>query len=269
MSNNATISTIRPPAIAGIFYPASKTELERTIRKLLSDSNVEFGPKIKACIVPHAGLIYSGSTAAKVYSILNSQKLDSFEHILIIGPSHRKYFSGLAVPSCSVFETPLGQVKVDTKLIEKLLKLEFVIQDDAAHQYEHCLEIQLPFLQTISDNLKITPMLFSDTSVSEIATVIEKLSEEENTLIIVSSDLSHFHDYQTAVSIDSQTSQMIERFNYTDISSHQACGSTAIKGLLKAANSNNLNIKKISLCNSGDTAGDKSRVVGYGSYVLY
>lgn len=258
----------KPPAIAGSFYPSSANELNEILDNFLERLPHDLAAPIKALIVPHAGLIYSGTIAAKAYALLKSQK-ENIKRILLIGPSHRDYFNGLALAEYDSFETPLGKLRRSSTLYKSLSALDCVKTNNNAHQLEHCLEVQYPFLQKVDPDFVISPLLFSQTETEEVSQAIEVALSTPDTLVIISSDLSHFHDYRTAQQIDSATCEQIESLNYSAISSKQACGSVAIKGLLKVAKNHQWQIKRLGLCNSGDTAGDKSKVVGYASYAFY
>ena len=270
--------SVRPPAIAGSFYAASRISLSNDIEHLLQNANEELDSEtlenysskreINACILPHAGLIYSGAAAAKGYALLHKQS-HRFDHVLLIGPSHKVYFEGLALASFENYQTPLGKMPVSWEFASQVAELPFVHFNNDAHAYEHCLEIHLPFIQTVLSSVKITPVVFGQSDAGQVSRVIELGLGFDNTLIIVSSDLSHFHDYQSAQQIDQKTSHQIESFDTNLITPHQACGSTAVNGLIEVARNHDWSVENIALCNSGDYAGDKNRVVGYGSYVFF
>jgi len=260
--------TVRTPAVAGMFYPAEAPALKTAVETLLETViPIPLTTLPKAIIAPHAGYVYSGAIAASAYTRLMALR-DKVERVILLGPSHRVPFIGLAASSATCFATPLGEVPLDQQAVSALLSLPEVTIRDHAHQNEHSLEVQLPFLQTIFDEFKIVPLLVGDARPQQVAAALDKLWGGEETVIIVSSDLSHYHDYDTARRMDKRTSQAIEKLDYTNIHYEQACGRNPINGLLYVAQQRALQATTIDLRNSGDTAGDKQRVVGYGAYAL-
>ncbi len=256
----------RQPAVAGTFYPSDPEQLHQMLSHFLADYEpVTHVPK--AIIAPHAGYIYSGSIAASVYSRLKAAR-DRITRVVIIGPSHRVGFKGLALSHALSFITPLGSVLLDQEALNTVSHLPFVDYLEEAHLYEHSLEVQLPFLQDMLSDFKIIPIVAGDASPEEVSQVLEALWGGDETLIVISSDLSHYHDYTTARQQDKATSDIIEHLQYEQFEPGSACGKVPVSGLLKYARENSLSIKTIDLRNSGDTAGDKSRVVGYGAYVI-
>lgn len=256
----------RQPAVAGTFYPANPQQLHRQLQQYLMDADA--GYKVpKAIIVPHAGYIYSGQIAATAYARLKPAH-QLITRVVLIGPSHHAAFRGLAVSRARVFTTPLGQIPIDQQSIQAVLKLPFVEIIEQAHAYEHSLEVQLPFLQEVLDDFNIVPIVAGDASPEQVSEVLEMLWGGPETLIVISSDLSHYHDYATATRLDKATSVAIERLQFEELNYESACGKTGVSGLLKLARDKSLAIKTIDLRNSGDTAGDKQRVVGYGAYVI-
>lgn len=256
----------RQPAVAGTFYPANPQELHQILDQFLCDA--EIGNKVpKAIIVPHAGYIYSGPVAATAYARLIKAH-DLITRVVIIGPSHRVGFKGLAVSSAETFSTPLGTVAVDLEAVKSILKLPFVEYNEPAHAHEHSLEVHLPFLQETLDSFTIIPIVAGEASPSQVSQVLDALWGGDETLIVISSDLSHYHDYATCQKLDKETSIIIENLQYERLAFDSACGKVPVSGLLKLAKEKSLSIKTIDLRNSGDTAGDKSRVVGYGAYVI-
>ncbi len=221
----------------------------------------------KVIIAPHAGYIYSGHIAATAYARLKKAS-DSITRVVIIGPSHRVTFSGLAVSKAQSFITPLGFVAVDQKAVATIAKLDFVNYLEEPHTYEHSIEVHLPFLQEMLDDFKIVPIVAGEATPDQVSQVIDMLWGGDETLIVISSDLSHYHEYASAKRLDKATSELIEQLQYEKISSNAACGQVPLNGLLKVARERSLSIKTIDLRNSGDTAGDKNSVVGYGAYVI-
>jgi AmmeMemoRadiSam system protein B len=256
----------REPAVAGSFYPDNPVVLKQMLAGFLAqaDSSIK-APK--ALIAPHAGYIYSGPIAASAYARLKPVR-DSIARVVLIGPSHRVAFQGLAVSHADSFSTPLGKITIDKPAIETLKNLPFVGYLDQAHALEHSLEVHLPFLQQTLTNFKLVPIVVGDASAWQVSQVLEKLWGGAETLIVISSDLSHYHPYAIAQKLDSHTSDLIEHLDYQALSSEAACGKVPVSGLLKLLKEKSLHIKTIDLRNSGDTAGDKHRVVGYGAYVV-
>lgn len=259
-------SNIRKAAVAGSFYPASPAELQQQLAALLPDTETR-SKQPKAMILPHAGYIYSGPVAASGYARLGSQA-SGITRVVLLGPAHRKYVRGLVLPTASAFSTPLGTVPLDTGAMEQIRQLPQVSVDEAAHVDEHCLEVHLPFLQKTLQDFSIVPLVVGETSAEDVCEVIETLWGGDETLLIISSDLSHYQDYDTARKMDQATSRAIESLAYEDIDHHDACGSGPVSGLLLYARRHQLNLETIDLRNSGDTAGPRDRVVGYGAYVL-
>lgn len=256
----------RQPAVAGTFYPENPQQLQQMVSHFLEETNTEVLTP-KAIIAPHAGLIYSGAIAASAYSLLSGIR-KTINRVVLIGPSHRIGFKGLAVSRAKSFSTPLGKIAIDTEAVNNLSSLPFVKHIEQAHIHEHCLEVQLPFLQTILDSFTIVPIVAGDATSEQVSTVLKMLWGGPETLIVISSDLSHYHDYKTAQKIDRETSNKIENLQYETLDYESACGRIPISGLLALAREKSLCAKTIDLRNSGDTAGDKNRVVGYGSYVI-
>lgn len=257
---------IRQPAVAGTFYPANPEQLQEMLTSYLDKP--QSATKVpKAMIVPHAGYIYSGDIAASAYSRLKAGA-DKIRRVVVLGPSHRVGFKGLAVSRAQFFNTPLGEIPLDTTAIQNLLSLPFVSYIDEAHYLEHSLEVQLPFLQTLLKEFKLIPIVAGDASAEQVSQVLEMFYDDAETLIVISSDLSHYHDYATAQRLDKETSDKIEHLQYQELDYESACGRVCVIGLLALAKKKSLHIKNIDLRNSGDTAGDKQRVVGYGAYVI-
>ncbi len=263
--------SVRPSAVAGSFYPATANALSRDVAGLLSAANTQaihdnrddaIKPP-KALIVPHAGYTYSGSTAALAYAQLASMR-SVIRRVVLLGPVHRVRVRGLALPCVSAFSTPLGEIELDSKAIESLKAFPQVIESVAAHAQEHSLEVQLPFLQTVLEDFKLVPLAVGEASATEVAAVIEALWGGSETLIVISSDLSHFLPYSVAQRVDDETVEQILH-GRGPISQEQACGGTPVNGLLRAGQHRGLRARLLGKCNSGDMGGDKGRVVGYAS----
>jgi AmmeMemoRadiSam system protein B len=260
------MKNIRQPAVAGLFYPSDADQLHAMVQDLLREASPsELLPK--AIIAPHAGYVYSGPVAASAYALLRPGR-DIIHRVILIGPSHRIGFHGIAVSRADIYATPLGNVPIDRGAIEKILDLPFVRSFGEAHLLEHSLEVHLPFLQTVLDRFELIPLVVGSAAPSEVSTVLEQLWDDTETLTVISSDLSHYHDYMTAKRMDQATSVAIEKLRPEDIGHESACGRTAINGLLHFARQAGLTARTLDLRNSGDTAGSKDRVVGYGSYAF-
>jgi AmmeMemoRadiSam system protein B len=256
----------RQPAVAGSFYPANPQQLHLMLEHYLKEAaTAEKVPK--AIIAPHAGYIYSGQIAASAYARLIKAH-DRITRVVLVGPSHRVAFTGLAVSGAQTFSTPLGEIFVDQVAVQTIAQLPFVGYLEQAHAYEHSLEVHLPFLQEVLDNFKIVPIVAGDASAEQVCQVLDLLWGGDETLIVISSDLSHYYDYATAQQMDKSTSQTIERLQYEQLAPESACGKVPVSGLLKLAQKKSLAITTIDLRNSGDTAGNKTSVVGYGAYVI-
>lgn len=259
-----TASSTRPPAVAGTFYPADRAVLERTVRGHLAQA-WRPGGHPKAVIVPHAGYVYSGPVAATAYAALQDRE-PPIERVVLLGPSHRVFVEGLAVPSVDSFRTPLGDVPLDRDALESVLSLPQVHVVDRAHALEHSLEVHLPFLQVVLGRFSLVPFSVGQASPEEVAEVLERLWGGPETLVLVSSDLSHYLDYERARALDTETTRAIEQLDPDGLCEESACGRVPVRGLLLTARRRGLACKTVDLRNSGDTAGGRERVVGYGSY---
>lgn len=259
---------IREPAVAGLFYPADRLSCDDEVTSLLAANNVDSETgKPKALIVPHAGYVYSGAVAARAYNKIKpfAQKI---KRVVVLGPSHRVPLSGLAVSSADCFRTPLGEVMLDRDSISELVQMPEVKEFDLAHQYEHSLEVHLPFLQKTIGEFLLIPVVVGECSPEIVADLLDRFWQQDDTLIVVSTDLSHFRDYDSARIVDAKTSDAIKERQY-HLNGEQACGCYALNGLLLEASRANNTVSCIQLVNSGDTAGDKERVVGYGAYEIH
>jgi MEMO1 family protein len=256
---------LRPAAVAGSFYPGDAPNLAACVDDLLAGAGDNRRPK--ALIVPHAGYVYSGPTAGRAYARLRPFAHD-IRRVVLFGPAHRVAFAGIAVPTATAFATPLGRVTVDLPAIETARRLPQVVDNAAAHAAEHSLEVQLPFLQRLLGDFSIVPFVVGNATATAVADVMDALWGGDETLIVVSSDLSHYLPYAEAQRIDQVTGDAIRR-RETLHDFGQACGALPINGLLEVARRHGLAVAAIDLCNSGDTAGDKTRVVGYGAFAFY
>jgi MEMO1 family protein len=258
----------RPAAVAGAFYSNDATILKQDIADLLGRVEDVESEIPKAVIAPHAGYIYSGKVAANVYAQFKTVQ-SSIKKIILLGPSHRVAFHGMAIPSVDYFATPLGKIKLDASLLATLKHFPHVIVSDQAHAEEHSLEVQLPFMQTVFDEFELLPIVVGQIDPEAVADLLNNVWGEDDTLIVVSSDLSHFLSYDQAVSQDQKTTEMIRQFQYHTIKGEDACGCHPMNGLLCLAQQKDLKVRLLAQNNSGDTAGDKRRVVGYGGYGFY
>jgi len=259
------MQTIRPPAVAGTFYPRADYALTHDVRALLASAR-PYDLKPKALIVPHAGYIYSAAVAAVAYAALQ-RFASSIRRVVLLGPAHRVAVRGLALPGVDAFATPLGLIELDQDAVQLISGLPQIITSPQCHAQEHSLEVQLPFLQAVLPEFKLVPLAVGDASAQEVSGVLELLWGGDETLIVISSDLSHYQPYDTAKRIDSATAQSILRLE-PGLNHEQACGATPINGLLLAANRHSLKPHLLDLRNSGDTAGPRDGVVGYASFVF-
>jgi len=272
--------TARPAAVAGHFYPADPTQLTHDVRRLL-DEALDRGQAdlpaagrgepgganhhLKALVVPHAGYVYSGPIAASGYARLRGSQVT---RVVLMGPAHRVYVQGMATVSVDAFQTPLGDVPVDRAGLEAVLDLPQVVVSDEVHRQEHSLEVHLPFLMELLDDFSIVPFAVGGATPDEVAEVLERLWGGPETLIVISSDLSHHKDYETASAMDAATMAAIEQLDPEGIGREGACGRIPIRGLLALARRLGLEAETVDLRNSGDTAGHRHEVVGYGAVVF-
>jgi MEMO1 family protein len=259
--------TIRQPAVAGTFYPGNKQVLAADIETLLDKAALASDHSSpKAIVVPHAGYIYSGKTAAIAFACLAAGQ-KTITRVILLGPVHRVPVRGLALPGVDAFSTPLGEVELDQEAIASLAGMKQVVVSPNVHALEHSLEVQLPFLQSVLDDFKLVPLAVGDVSPDEVAEVLDVLWGGAETVIVVSSDLSHYLPYDLAQTVDQESVQDILSMKAT-LTHQQACGGTPVNGLILAARKHQLHPKLLDLCNSGDTAGDKQRVVGYAAFMF-
>lgn len=257
---------VRETAVAGSFYPADAVTLSSMVQHFLDEvKTADLHPK--AIIVPHAGYIYSGPIAASAYATLREMR-SQITRVVLLGPAHTTAVRGLAVSSADAFCTPLGRVPIDQEAVAAILPLPQVQEMDSAHTTEHGLEVQLPFLQMTLGMFHIVPLVVGSAGTDEVVEVLEKLWGGPETLIVISSDLSHYHDYATAQQLDRKTAEAIAALRPSDLAQESACGRIPIKGLLAVAKRHGLHGKTLDLRNSGDTAGPRNRVVGYGAFAF-
>ena len=260
--------SVRPAAIAGMFYPGKSDELARNVDAMLAAATPAcITPVPKAIIAPHAGFIYSGPVAASIYALLVPARAH-IKRVVLLGPTHRVAIHGMALPGVDAFATPLGNIAIDAESVKKLMALPYVGASAEAHRLEHSLEVHLPFLQKVFDEFTLLPLAVGRATAQQVAAVLDLLWDGDETLIVISSDMSHYLPYADAQATDRATAQAILDLR-TDINHHQACGATPVIGLNLLAQQRGLRPQLIDLRNSGDTAGDKARVVGYGSFAFY
>lgn len=259
------MSTIRPPAVAGLFYPADPRQLAHDVSQMLHEAKPQ-GLIPKALIVPHAGYLYSGPIAASAYAALRPVAA-RIRHVVLLGPTHRVAVRGLALPGAVAFDSPLGRVMVDGLAVQAIAHLPQVSISPHVHAQEHSLEVHLPFLQSVLEDFTLLPLAVGMATPEEVAEVLELLWGGEETLIVVSSDLSHYLPYAIAQRVDKQTVQAILQLQQP-IDHEHACGGTPINGLILAARHHHLSAHLLDMRNSGDTAGTHDQVVGYAAFAF-
>ena len=265
----ATEKFTRPAAVAGMFYSNTATQLRTDINDMLDQAKeISLEKQPLAIIAPHAGYVYSGPVAATAYRLIRHYA-DNIHRVILLGPSHRVPFHGLAMSSASQYETPLGTVSIDHDSYHKISEHSAVKVLDAAHAQEHSLEVHVPFLQVVLNRFSLVPLVVGDADGHTVAEVLELLDIDSHTLIVVSSDLSHYLDYQSARQRDQKTSDAIAHLQPENIQYEDACGRNPLNGLLMLSKKHGLHATMIDLRNSGDTAGPSDRVVGYGAYVIH
>ncbi len=261
------MQSVRPAAVAGMFYPDDPTALAAAVHAYLRAAAPGQAEVPKALIVPHAGYIYSGPVAAQAYAQLGPAA-SSIRRVVLLGPAHRVALRGLGLPAANTFGTPLGMVPLDEVGVAIAASLPQVQVNAEAHAFEHSLEVQLPFLQTVLERFALVPLVVGSASASEVGEVLDQLWGGPETLIVISSDLSHYHAYREAQRMDGATAEAIVALR-AGLDHEQACGATPVAGLLACARERRMRAELLDLRNSGDTAGDRSRVVGYGAFAFY
>ncbi len=257
---------IKPPAVAGLFYPESESALRRAVRGYMANATAGLAVRPHALIAPHASYAYSGPIAANAYATLRPWA-DQIDRVAVLAPSHRVAFRGVAISNADAFQTPLGTIRVDSDINAVLATLPGVEPFDAAFAHEHALEVQLPFLQTVLTEFTLVPLVVGDADDTLVATVVDTLARRD-LLLIISSDLSHYHDYPSCQRRDRATTAEIEGLHADAIGPDDACGAHPMRGLLTIAGRRGWRVQTLDLRNSGDTAGDTARVVGYGAYAF-
>jgi AmmeMemoRadiSam system protein B len=257
---------VRPPAVAGSFYPRGKSELKASVEALLEEPNPSGQGRLLGVIAPHAGYMYSGPVAASAFAEVAAAG-HGYARVLLVGPPHYVSVSGIAASSAKAFATPLGDVPIDTDAVGSLMDDGVVRIDDRAHAPEHSLEVELPFLQAVLGDITLIPLLVGDASPQDVAALIGAMMDGR-TLLVVSTDLSHYLDDASAKARDRATADAIERLDYTTLGPYDACGFSALNGALCVAQERAWTITRLDLRNSGDTSGDRARVVGYGAWAV-
>lgn len=260
---------IRPAAVAGMFYPDTAAAIERALALAFAASvaPADGAPIPKALVVPHAGYRYSGPIAASAYARVAPGR-GLVRRVVLAGPSHRVWLRGLGVPGVDAFDTPCGEFPIDVELRATALSRRGVSVNDDAHAREHSLEVQLPFISNVLGGVSVLPIVVGDATTDEVAAVLDACWGGPDTLVVVSTDLSHYHPYATAMSLDSRTTAAIVARDADAVHDDDACGARALRGLLAVASERDLTVEQLDLRNSGDTAGDRDEVVGYGAFAL-
>ncbi|NWG87837.1 MAG: AmmeMemoRadiSam system protein B [Hydrogenophilaceae bacterium] len=259
------MNLVRPAAVAGMFYPGDAATLASEVRHMLAEAEgIHLRPK--ALVAPHAGYVYSGPIAASAYALLKPLR-QVIRRVVLLGPVHRVWVQGIALPAADSFETPLGRIPLDQEAVLAIRDLPQIEVNATAHAMEHSLEVQLPFLQTVLEDFSLVPLAVGGATPEEVAEVLERLWGGDETLIVVSSDLSHYLPYSTARLTDQDTVQHILKLD-AHLLGEQACGAHPLNGLLLVARRHGLRAQLLDLRNSGDTAGDKHQVVGYAAIAL-
>ncbi len=262
-----TAKNVRASAVAGTFYPATRARLLDELDTFLAEAHPTPG-RPKAVVVPHAGYVYSGAIAGSAYALVEQMEPKP-TRVVLLGPGHYVAFDGLALPEASALDTPLGTVPVDEGAAEAVARLPQVMRSDFVHEREHSLEVQLPFLQRVLGQFLLLPFAVGRASAAEVSQVLDAVWGGPETLLVVSTDLSHYLPYDEAKALDSQTAEHVTALDFAGIDSEAACGSHALKGLLLSARRHALEGRLLDLRSSGDTAGDKKKVVGYGAFAFF
>lgn len=259
---------VRAAAAAGLYYPRDAEGLRSALQALLGRTPAATPHSPKALVVPHAGYAYSGAVAATAYRTLAAADAAAIRHVVLLGPSHRVRVRGLALPTADFFETPVGQVRINNEARQRLRELGLAGIADAPHALEHSLEVQVPFLQAVLADFDLLPLAVGMAPPEQVGRALEAVWGGPETLVVISTDLSHHHTHAEAQSLDQQTAQCIlER--RSDLAESQACGADSLNGLMEVARHHGLRVELLDRRTSGDTAGDEQRVVGYGSFALY
>ena len=258
------MANVRQPSVAGTFYPADPARLRDHVEEMLAEVESAATPVPRALIAPHAGYIYSGPIAASAFKTLEAASRP-IRRVVVIGPSHFVPFAGVALPEAEAFETPLGEIPLDDAAIDCVRRIDPIVTWDEPHRREHGIEVELPFLQTVLGDFGLVPLVTGHATADQVAEILDALWDDD-TLVVVSSDLSHFHDYDTAARLDADTADAIVDGRPQDLDEGSACGRLAIQGLIIAGQRRGRGISLLDLRNSGDTSGPREEVVGYGAF---
>jgi AmmeMemoRadiSam system protein B len=261
------MSTVRRAVVDGLLYPAAPDALRARIAECLAEASTGEARCPKLIVVPHAGYDYCGAVAARAYALLAPPSAGAIHRVVLLGPTHRVALELIAAPTLHAFETPLGRVPIDIDALAALTDLPQVMRNDRAHEREHSLEVQLPFLQTLLGAFTLVPLIVGDVAAEAVAQVLERLWGGDETLLVISSDLSHYLPYEQAQALDQATAQRILHLD-ASLSRNEACGAAAINGALLAVRRRGLAPRLLDLRNSGDTVGGRERVVGYAALVF-
>jgi MEMO1 family protein len=258
-------NAVRPAAVAGAFYPGNALQLAQQVDSLLAGATAVSKLRPKALIVPHAGYLYSGPVAATAYAAVAAMTPKP-SRVVLLGPSHHVGFKGVALPGVHALATPLGLVEVDEHLVDLTKRFSFVGSSPLAHKREHSLEVQLPFLQRVLGHFKVLPLIVGQMKPADIAALLSAVWGGPETLVVVSSDLSHYLTFEEAQATDRHTAECIGALDGEHLASERICGAEPVRGLLVAAKEHHLHAHVLDLRNSGETAGNRARVVGYGAF---
>jgi AmmeMemoRadiSam system protein B len=260
---------IRPTAVAGTFYPSDPSALRSALDRAFADAAppADRGRVPKAIVAPHAGYVYSGPVAATAYRAVAAAR-GSVRRVVVLGPAHRVFLRGVGLSGADAWASPLGEIALDTDGAAELADLPFVAVDDAAHASEHSIEVHVPFVQAVLGDVVLLPLVVGDATADEVAAVLDRLWDDDGTLVVVSTDLSHYERYEVATELDRRTAAAIAARRPDDVGDHDACGARPLRGLLRVAADRDLAVDALDLRNSGDTAGDRHRVVGYGAFAV-
>lgn len=266
-STNTSPGGVRPASAAGLYYPKDADALHRALEALLARPRPDVARAPKALVVPHSGYSFSGEVAAAAYRTLRPCA-DAIRHVVLVGPSHRVPMRGLAMPTCQYYSTPFGRVPVGDSARQRLRELGLAGIADAPHALEHSLEVQVPFLQELLRDFDLLPIAVGSAPPEQVARTLEAVWGGPETLVIVTSDLSHHHTHAEALLLDGQTAASILA-RRSDLSDAQACGAGGVNGLMEIARRKSLDVALLERGTSGDMAGERSRVVGFASFVLH
>ncbi len=274
----STLRGRRLPAVAGLFYPSDPGELQGMVRSMLEEAGSRKkedlagasgnGRVLRAIIAPHAGYVYSGPVAASAYVYVGAAA-GNVGKVAILGPSHRVPVRGLALSSAAEYEMPGFSLPADSEAAESLRRADLAEFVDEAHAAEHSIEVHLPFIKAVLGEVEVAAIAVGEASPDRVGAAVELLMEDPKRLVVISSDLSHYLDYDSAVAVDSVTAQAILNLRYEDIGYEQACGRNCIRGLLWAARRQGMHPQLLDLRNSGDTAGPRDSVVGYPAFAFW